>query len=68
MAVFSFYCVAPQVSYFLLHKYTHNLQLNYIEVEVTSGHQKPESDAQWQSEDPGCVEYSIVTPEADLQD
>ena len=51
-----------QVSYFSLHKYIHNLQLNYIEVDVTGSHQKPKSDAPVQSQDLGRVECSVVTP------
>ena len=48
---------------FLIAKYIHNLQLNYIEVDVTGSRQKPESDAQRQSQDLGRVECSVVTPE-----
>ena len=42
--------------------YTHNLQLNYIEVDVTASHQTPKSASQQQPRDPGSVEYSVVTP------
>ena len=62
MTVFSFYSVVPQVSDFSLHEYTHNLQLNFTEIEVTGSYQNQKSDAQWQSQDLGRVEYSVVTP------
>ena len=66
MAILSFYSVVPQVSDYSLHKYTQNLQLIFTEIEATAIHQKSKSDVQWQSQDPGCVEYSVVTPGGNL--